>query len=179
MIGAVASVTGLALVLGGALSVAGRLLRVEADPLEERIAGLLPSSQCGQCGYPGCGQAAAALARGEAPPTLCPPGGPGLARELAELLGVDAGAAGPAEPLLATVRAELCIGCTRCFKVCPTDAIVGAPKQLHVVVAAACTGCGACVDVCPTEGIELADETPSLVGGRGPAPAAATLPQGG
>ena len=49
------------------------------------------------------------------------------------------------------VDEETCIGCTKCFKACPTDAIVGAPKQIHAVIKDACTGCKACVDVCPTE----------------------------
>lgn len=170
MLGAVTSVTGLALVLGAALALAGRQLRVEGNPLEERIAELLPNSQCGQCGYPGCGQAAAALAAGEAAPTLCPPGGASLVRDLADLLGVDARGGADEPPMGGEVRTELCIGCTRCFKVCPTDAIIGAPKQLHVVVRQACTGCGACVDICPTEGIYLVTETLTLADWHWPAP---------
>jgi hypothetical protein len=46
-----------------------RYLKVEGNPMETQIATLLPGSQCGQCGYAGCGQAAA----GQAPVTLCPP----------------------------------------------------------------------------------------------------------
>ena len=176
MLGAVGSVTGLALVLGAALALAGRHLRVEGNPLEERIADLLPNSQCGQCGYPGCGQAAAALAAGEAAPTLCPPGGAGLARELAELLGVEAGTGLQEAPVVGEVRTELCIGCTRCFKVCPTDAIIGGPKQIHVVVSEACTGCGACVDICPTEGISLVTEPPTLADWHWPAPPPGRVP---
>jgi len=52
---------------------------------------MLPGSQCGQCGYVGCAQAAAALARGEAPVTLCPPGGKATAENLAKRLGVAVG----------------------------------------------------------------------------------------
>jgi electron transport complex protein RnfB len=46
--------------------------------------------------------------------------------------------------------------------VCPTDAILGAPKMIHYVLTEACTGCGACVDVCPTEAVLMADVVPSL-----------------
>jgi electron transport complex protein RnfB len=57
--------------------------------------------------------------------------------------------------MLARIREDLCIGCTKCFKRCPTDAIIGAPKQMHSVIADACTGCEKCFDVCPTECIEM------------------------
>ena len=56
-------------------------------------------------------------------------------------------------PSVAEVKEELCIGCTRCFKACPTDAILGASKHIHSVFREACTACGKCVDACPTEAI--------------------------
>ena len=150
---AVASLTTLGLSLGLLLGLAARYLKVEADPLVDEIKEILPGSQCGQCGYAGCAQAAAALASGEAAVTLCPPGGRALAETLVEKLGVtvDLSGIGDAQPMLARIRKQLCIGCTRCLKVCPTDAIIGGPKQLHVVILEACTGCGNCVEVCPTE----------------------------
>ena len=95
-----------------------------------------------------------ALASGKAPVTLCPPGGPALAQALAAKLGVavDA-AAGP--PALAHINEAICIGCAHCGPRCPTDAIIGAPKQIHSVIQDACIGCGLCVEVCPTECLEL------------------------
>lgn len=157
IIPAILSLTGMGLLLGILLSLAARYLRVEADPLESEIENLLPGSQCGQCGYPGCTPAAAALAKGEALVTLCPPGGPSLAAELALKLGVEADLSGMEEsiPAFARVDESRCIGCTRCFKICPTDAIIGAPKQIHAVVSDACIGCRKCVDVCPTECLRM------------------------
>jgi len=32
--------------------------------------------------------------------------------------------------MMAEIKEEICIGCTRCFKVCPTDAIMGAAQQI-------------------------------------------------
>jgi electron transport complex protein RnfB len=58
-------------------------------------------------------------------------------------------------PSVARVDETLCIGCTKCAKRCPTDAIVGAAKQIHGVIQDACTGCGACVATCPAGGISL------------------------
>ncbi|MDD3610167.1 MAG: RnfABCDGE type electron transport complex subunit B [Halothiobacillaceae bacterium] len=155
---AVLSLTGLGLLLGLGLGVAAKFLRVEQE--DGRIAeveALLPGSQCGQCGFPGCAPAAAALVAGAAPVTLCPPGGRDLVEKLAALLGVEADTAGMAEtvPMLAIIEETQCIGCTKCFKVCPTDAVIGATRQVHNVLREACTGCGKCVDVCPTLAISL------------------------
>lgn len=155
MIAAIASLSALGLVLGLGLGVAARKLRVEGNPLVAELEALLPGSQCGQCGYPGCAGAAQALADGSAPVTLCPPGGRDLVVQLAAKLGIEADLSGVTEqvPSIAEVREELCIGCTRCFKVCPTDAILGASKHIHSVFREACTACGKCVDACPTEAI--------------------------
>lgn len=175
MIAAIASLTTLGLVLGSALGIAARRLAVESDPLVEELEGMMPGSQCGQCGFPGCGPAAQALAKGEAPVTLCPPGGRALAEQLAEKLGVTVDLSGMNDdgPMFARVREETCIGCTRCFKVCPTDAIIGAPKQIHSVIAEACTGCRACTDVCPTECLSMVDVPMTLKTWRWPKPAPA------
>lgn len=169
---AIVSLTLLGLGLGYLLGAASRFLKVEGDPLADDIEALLPGSQCGQCGYPGCRPAAEALAAGEAVVTLCPPGGKALAEQLAAKLNVDLDMGGveDAEPLLAWVEESTCIGCTRCFKACPTDAIVGAPKQIHAVVADACIGCGKCVDVCPTECLQLRPVKVTLRNWRWPKP---------
>lgn len=48
---------------------------------------------------------------------------------------------------------EACIGCTACTNRCPTDAISGARKALHVIDPRLCVDCGACGVVCPVEAI--------------------------
>jgi electron transport complex protein RnfB len=157
MFAAIASLTTLGLVLGFLLGLAARYLKVEGNPLEAEIEAMLPGSQCGQCGYPGCTPAAAALVSGEAPATLCPPGGQSLALALADKLGITADLSAMEEkaPMVAFIKDDLCIGCTKCYKRCPTDAIVGASKQIHAVIGDACTSCEKCVDVCPTECIVM------------------------
>jgi electron transport complex protein RnfB len=154
---AVASLTLLGVTLGGLLGLAARYLAVEENPLEVELQALLPGSQCGQCGFVGCAQAAAALARNEAAPTLCPPGGRAVAEAIAARLGIriDLAAVRDDGPQLAFVAEDICTGCCRCSKVCPTDAIIGAAKQIHNVIREACTGCGACVDRCPTEAMGM------------------------
>mgnify|MGYP002712727397 FL=1 len=48
-----------------------------------------------------------------------------------------------------------CIGCTRCIRACPVDAIIGGAKRMHVVVEPLCTGCELCVPACPVDCIEM------------------------
>lgn len=174
MLIAVGSLAVMGLILGGLLGAAARYLAVEGNPIEAELQAMLPGSQCGQCGYVGCAQAAAALAKGEAKVTLCPPGGKAVAEALAAMLGVkvDLSAMTDSGPQLALVSEEICIGCCRCIKACPTDAIVGAAKQIHNVIREACTGCAACVDRCPTEAMTLAPAPVSLQHWVWPKPAA-------
>jgi len=148
----------------------------------ERVHALLPQTQCRQCGYAGCAPYAEALVDGSAGPEACAPGGPALRGRLAAALGLDDGVS-PAEflapvppPLRARIRPEDCIGCTKCIDVCPTDAILGAPRQLHGVLSADCTGCGLCLPPCPVDCIEL--ETVAVTWPTADSPAARAIAQG-
>lgn len=153
----------LGVALGLMLGVAARVFAVEENPLAKQIEQMMPGSQCGQCGFPGCSSAASALAEGSAAVTCCPPGGRALAEKLAALLGVSMDAAGAmAMPMVARIEEANCTGCTRCYRACPTDAIVGANGQIHVVLQAACTGCGNCAEACPEDCVKLQPESVSL-----------------
>ena len=48
---------------------------------------------------------------------------------------------------------ENCTGCTACIRRCPTDAITGERKLLHVIDPELCINCGSCGVVCPDEAI--------------------------
>ena len=48
---------------------------------------------------------------------------------------------------------DSCIGCTKCARNCPVDAIIGSPKQLHVIDPDLCIRCGACKKACPVGAI--------------------------
>lgn len=164
MIMAMLVLTLLGLGLGLMLALAARFLAVKEDnPLADTIEAMMPGSQCGQCGFPGCRPAAEAMVSGEADVTCCPPGGRPLAEKIAGLLDIDLSTLGEAKaPLLASINEALCTGCTRCYRACPTDAIVGANKQLHTVIPAACTGCSKCEEACPEDCIDLNPEPISL-----------------
>ena len=63
----------LALVFGLILGFAAIRFRVESNPIVEQIDTILPQTQCGQCGYPGCRPYAEAIANGDEI-NKCPPG---------------------------------------------------------------------------------------------------------
>ena len=165
---AVLAIGVLAALFGLALGYAAVRYRVESDPLVDKIDAILPQTQCGQCGYPGCRPYAEAIARGEADINQCPPGGETVIIQLADLLGRDVKPLNPehgapqTEKKVALIQEQWCIGCTLCIQACPVDAIVGAPKQMHTVIAAACTGCELCLPPCPVDCIEMVPVQPQL-----------------
>jgi len=146
-----------ALVLGAALGFASIKFKVEGNPLVEKIEGILPQTQCGQCGYPGCKPYAEAIAKGEADINLCPPGGMEGVQKLADLLGREVKPLDAEEKpkQIAIIDENTCIGCTLCIQACPVDAIVGAAKQMHTIIAPLCTGCELCLPPCPVECIRM------------------------
>ena len=127
-----------------------------AEALEAEVHALLPQTQCGHCGYAGCRPYAKAVLDG-APATLCAPGGQEGADQLARVLGRPLAPleAPTPSPLVAVIREEECIGCTKCIQACPVDAILGAAQRMHSVVESWCTGCDLCVDPCPVDCIDL------------------------
>ena len=157
-----AGVLGLSVIglVGGALlQYASKAFKVEGSPLVDSIDALLPQTQCGQCGHPGCKPYAEAIANGELI-NRCPPGGQETVDRLATLLGVDsrpldADETAAEQDLVAVIIEEECIGCTKCIQACPVDAIVGATKLMHTVIIDDCTGCDLCVDPCPVDCIDM------------------------
>lgn len=154
------AVVGLAGMIGVAIAAAARRLRVDRDPIVERINALLPQTQCGQCDYAGCRPYAEAIARGDADINQCPPGGAAGIRALATLLGREPKPLDPAHgaekpAVVALIREAECIGCTKCIQACPVDAIVGGAKYMHTVLPDLCTGCELCIPPCPVDCIEL------------------------
>lgn len=166
MLNALLAMSAIALVLGAVLGYAAIKFRVEGNPLVDKIDAVLPQTQCGQCGYPGCKPYATAIAEGTADINLCPPGGEEGIHKLADLLGMDfkpfGGSTVPKPKSVALIDENTCIGCTLCIQACPVDAIAGAAKQMHTVIAVECTGCELCVAPCPVDCISMVPITESV-----------------
>ena len=56
---------------------------------------------------------------------------------------------------IAIIEEAACIGCARCIKACPVDAILGAENLLHHVLKEECIGCQLCIAPCPVDCIEM------------------------
>jgi electron transport complex protein RnfB len=149
----------MALIFGAILGFASVKFHVEGDPLAEQVDAILPQTQCGQCGYPGCKPYAEAVANGEAI-NKCAPGGEDTIKKIADLMGVEPPPLDENHdtdnfPKVAFIIEEDCIGCTKCIQACPVDAILGTTKQMHTIIADECTGCDLCVEPCPVDCIVM------------------------
>jgi len=176
------SVLGLLFAVG--LVLAYKKLQVPIDPRLDKVAAALPQANCGACGYPGCQALAEAILSGRATPESCPVGGNEVAREIAGIMGVEAGAmtkkfarvhcrgttaaaksrgryqglpeCRPAHLLGGNKLCQFgCMGFWDCVRACPFEAMAMGPDGLPVVFEDRCTGCGKCVEACPRQIMEL------------------------
>lgn len=169
----------LALVFGVILAVGYRFLRVEEDPRIDQVEEMLPGSNCGACGEPGCRALAERIVNGEKPPANCTVASSDMIESIAAYLGVEAGSVDKLVARLhcaggkgfvkhqatylgtATCGAAAlvgagerscpwgCLGLGDCERACTFDAIRMNERNLPVVNPDRCTACGDCVEVCP------------------------------
>jgi electron transport complex protein RnfB len=167
LLAALLALVGMAALFGALLGFAAVRFKTEGNPIADEINNILPQTQCGQCGYPGCRPYAEAIANGE-DINKCPPGGEAGIQALADLLDVEPMPLDEEHgeetnaPAVAFIREDECIGCTKCIQACPIDAILGAAKQMHTVIASECTGCDLCVEPCPVDCIDMIYEEESM-----------------
>ncbi len=181
MVIAVTTLAALCLLFASLLVLAHRKLHVDEDPRIDAAHQLLPQTNCGACGYPGCLGLAEAMVAGEALPGTCTVINEEEREYIAEFLGVDVGAEEKVVARLAcaggsnvarnraryegidSCRAAAlvagggkgcfwgCLGLGDCELVCDLDAIVMNEHDLPVVIEDKCTACGDCVDACPKD----------------------------
>lgn len=153
---ATAVVGAVGLFVGLFLGVAGIKFKVEVDEKEEAVLGVLPGNNCGGCGYAGCSGLAAAIAKGEAPVNACPVGGEKVGKQIAQIMGVEAG---DSVRQVAFVRCQGDKDRTRMdydysgIEDCRMLSFVpnGGPKSCND----GCLGFGSCVKVCPFDAIHV------------------------
>ena len=161
------------------LAVANKYLYVYEDPRIDVVEELLPSTNCGACGSPGCRPFAESLIAKENDPGLCTVGTSEQLGQIAEFLGTDLQAhekrvarlACAGGTHVARTRASYegldncraahlvsgggkgctwgCLGMADCEVVCTFDAISMNKYGLPVVDEEKCSACNDCVEVCP------------------------------
>ena len=178
---AVLTLAALSFLFASLLVLAHRKLHVDEDPRIDAAFRMLPGTNCGACGYPGCLGLAEAMVGGSALPGKCTVMSEDDRDDVAAFLGVDAGAEEKVVARLACAggtnvarnRARYagldscraaslvagggkacfwgCLGLGDCEKVCDLDAIIMNEHGLPVVIEDLCTACGDCVDACPKD----------------------------
>ena len=181
MVIAVTTLAALCFLFASLLVLAHRKLHVDEDPRIDAAHQLLPQTNCGACGYPGCLGFAEAMVAGSVLPGKCTVINEDDREFIAEFLGVDAGAEEKVVARLAcaggvnvarnrahyegiqSCRAAAlvagggkgcfwgCLGLGDCEVVCDLDAIVMNEYELPIVIDDLCTACGDCVDACPKD----------------------------
>ena len=184
---------GVCVVFGISIALANRRFKVWEDPRITDVEELLPGTNCGACGTPGCRAFAEGLVKEEQQPAGCTVMGAEDRDDVALYLGVDAGQANKRVARLlcagsSAVAVQLapyeghstcqaaanvngggkgcswgCLGLADCAISCDFDAIHMSEHGLPVVAPDLCTACNDCVEVCPKDLFVLMPEEQHLV----------------
>ncbi|MFP4460350.1 MAG: RnfABCDGE type electron transport complex subunit B [Candidatus Zixiibacteriota bacterium] len=183
ILGSVIELGAFAFLFGTGLGIAVKKFAVKVDPRVSKVEEVLPSANCGACGYPGCSGFAKAVVKGEAPITGCTPGGKEVAEKIADILGKEVGSTAKQVAICICHGGEnasvsykydgiedcrhansvaggpkacmfACLGLGSCADACPFDAIK-MENGLPVVDYEKCTACGVCIQVCPKDVMQL------------------------
>jgi electron transport complex protein RnfB len=172
---------GVGLFFGFVIAMVNKRFRVWEDPRIVSVEEMLPATNCGACGQPGCRAFAEALVAGTEEPSGCTVMGEDDRHDVAGFLGVEAGEANKrvARLLCAGGKDEAhrkadytgfgtckaasavagggkgctwgCLGLADCERVCDFDAIYMNQDELPVVIPELCTACNDCVETCPKD----------------------------
>lgn len=147
------------LLFGLLLTYTSKLFAVPANPTRDAIREVLPSANCGACGYPGCDGCADAIACGKAPVNACPVGGAEVGAKIASIMGVE-----PASGADRKVARVVCQGdCTVAKEKFAYNGIMDCTAAATVndgfkACRFACLGLGTCVNACQFDAIHIDPE---------------------
>lgn len=161
---ALAILVGLGLLFATILAVAYKKLRVYEDPRIDAIEEMLPGSNCGACGEPGCRAFSEKVVTQELNPGKCTVSSPAGINDIADFLGVEA-----VEEEKRVARL-LCAGGRNeahnladykgGMSTCRGEAVItGGPKDCTW----GCLGLGDCADVCDFDAIAMSDDALPVV----------------
>ena len=155
MLPALISLTAVGLTAGLCLAWAANRFNVQKDPRIQTILDSLPGSNCGACGYPGCGAMSSAIADGKAGADACPVTNAAQKSALAAILGSE-----DCDFTAKVVR----LACGGNSQKCPPTADYSGLEDCRVMALTAgggkaciygCLGGGNCVSACLYEAIEI------------------------
>ena len=155
---AIATMGGLGFIFAGGLAIADKKLRVFEDPKIAQINDVLPGANCGGCGCAGCYDFAVQVVEGKASVTGCPVGGEDFAKDIANIMGVDAGDSVKMLPRVlcrgghqeAVNKMVDYYGPLSCSAM---HIVSGGDKQCYY----GCLGGGDCVEACPFDAMVMND----------------------
>jgi electron transport complex protein RnfB len=178
----------LGLIFGVGLAIASKKLAVVINPKLEQLQHLLPGSNCGACGNPGCFGFAESLVSGKSQVETCRVCSEESREKIAQVLGQ---ALVKQNKKIATLHCNgglrvkdkylyngindciaanlvlggqkscvfACLGFGACVKACPFNAISMSAQALPVVDRVKCRSCNKCVLVCPKKLFSLVSVT--------------------
>jgi Na+-translocating ferredoxin:NAD+ oxidoreductase subunit B len=149
------AVGALGALLGVALAFASRLFSVSKDERLLQVEEALPGANCGACGYAGCAAYAEAIIAGEAPLTLCGPGGEEAGKKIGSIMGQEVTSSGEKQVAQVHCRGTKATSTYlfkyRGIKDCNAAyALYLGDKECKF----GCLGLGSCIKVCPVDAID-------------------------
>lgn len=156
MILSIVIIAAIGLFCGLALALGTRYFSVQAKPKVAAITDILPSANCGACGFAGCAGYAEAIVEGKAKPNLCPFSTAESLSQIAAVLGTAPIKAKAREVAIVLCRGDneqaqkkfVYDGITDCAA---AAAMNGGDKACSY----GCLGYGTCARVCPSNAIEM------------------------
>lgn len=160
MIAPIIILAALGVLFGIGLFIASRVFFVKIDGRVESIERVLPGTNCGACGLPGCSGLAKAIVHGQADVTGCVAGGDHVAHLVADVMGVEAA---EVERKVAILR---CQGkdvvdrfAYRGLRTCAAaNLVMGGPKKCLY----GCIAYGDCVNACLFDALHMIDGYPKV-----------------
>lgn len=145
--------------LGVALAIASKFFAVSKDERISQVEDALPGANCGACGYAGCAAYAEAIVAGEAPLTLCGPGGAEASSAIAGIMGQEVEVSD--QKLVAQVH---CRGTQKTSSLQYSYRGIEDCNAMYAlfkgdkVCPYGCLGLGSCIKVCPVDAIGRDEE---------------------